>query len=293
MTTVGYGDMRPVGVWGKLVGSLCAIAGVLTIALPVPVIVSNFNYFYHRETDQENLKSINLKHVEGCPFLPDGGDQLKLNRSFNCSYSDLEKDLSLDTDGEEKSLSDHQIKKLNSNDLIIELPENFNFTSKTSRQHDDANKENVETKTIELNLKTNSDKIEKRLVSNLLNLDLNLDYTKQNFINSNRIRVNNNFNLYDNYEDSYSEDNTDCEFDDDDYSSESENELESKPCAKCNLDTKNLLNYLDTNSKSGDGEFNFNNSKSLNAPSYVVKNHLQTKLINTNAHTAATIVIPN
>jgi len=50
---VHLADMRPVGVWGKLVGGLCAIAGVLTIALPVPVIVSNFNYFYHRETDTE------------------------------------------------------------------------------------------------------------------------------------------------------------------------------------------------------------------------------------------------
>lgn len=70
MTTVGYGDMRPVGVWGKVVGSLCAIAGVLTLALPVPVIVSNFNYFYHREMDQADLDKINEDHVRSCPFLP-------------------------------------------------------------------------------------------------------------------------------------------------------------------------------------------------------------------------------
>lgn len=64
MTTVGYGDMRPTTPWGKLVGSLCAITGVLMIALPVPVIVSNFNYFYHRETESDDKS--NHQHVQTC-----------------------------------------------------------------------------------------------------------------------------------------------------------------------------------------------------------------------------------
>jgi len=65
MTTVGYGDMRPVGIFGKIVGSMCAIAGVLTIALPVPVIVSNFNYFYHRDIDSEEQKDIKYSSTTG------------------------------------------------------------------------------------------------------------------------------------------------------------------------------------------------------------------------------------
>ena len=61
MTTVGYGDMKPVTPLGKVVGSMCAIAGVLTIALPVPVVVSKFNYFYNVECKEEAALSAALE----------------------------------------------------------------------------------------------------------------------------------------------------------------------------------------------------------------------------------------
>ncbi|KAI4824316.1 hypothetical protein KUCAC02_012839 [Chaenocephalus aceratus] len=81
MTTVGYGDMVPTTIGGKIVGSLCAIAGVLTIALPVPVIVSNFNYFYHRETEgEEQAQYLNS------PSVPKASSAEDLKRS-GCSGS--------------------------------------------------------------------------------------------------------------------------------------------------------------------------------------------------------------
>ncbi|XP_074593807.1 potassium voltage-gated channel protein Shaw-like [Brevipalpus obovatus] len=55
MTTVGYGDMVPHTYAGMAIGALCAVAGVLTIALPVPVIVSNFTMFYSHTQAREKL----------------------------------------------------------------------------------------------------------------------------------------------------------------------------------------------------------------------------------------------
>jgi len=61
--------MIPVTPQGKFVGALCAITGVLGIALPVPVIVSNFNYFYHRETevDTEATQIQQSIRIPNCP----------------------------------------------------------------------------------------------------------------------------------------------------------------------------------------------------------------------------------
>lgn len=44
-----YGDKVPQGILGKIVGSVCVVSGVITIALLVPVVVSNFSNYYSHE----------------------------------------------------------------------------------------------------------------------------------------------------------------------------------------------------------------------------------------------------
>ncbi|GBP73486.1 Potassium voltage-gated channel protein Shaw [Eumeta japonica] len=109
MTTVGYGDMAPKTYVGMFVGALCALAGVLTIALPVPVIVSNFAMYYSHTQARAKLpkkrrRVINVEPTRppirahgptgapGAPVPPGMGPQA-VNRRMNAIKTNHPKDM--------------------------------------------------------------------------------------------------------------------------------------------------------------------------------------------------------
>lgn len=47
----------PETIAGKIVGGVCSLSGVLVIALPVPVIVSNFSRIYHQNQRADKRKA--------------------------------------------------------------------------------------------------------------------------------------------------------------------------------------------------------------------------------------------
>lgn len=49
--------MVPETIAGKIVGGVCSLSGVLVIALPVPVIVSNFSRIYHQNQRADKRKA--------------------------------------------------------------------------------------------------------------------------------------------------------------------------------------------------------------------------------------------
>ena len=61
LTSLGYGDYWPESVLGKVMGSACAVCGVLVMALPIPIVVDNFANYY---SEQKRLEAQELKREE-------------------------------------------------------------------------------------------------------------------------------------------------------------------------------------------------------------------------------------
>ncbi|OCT87455.1 potassium voltage-gated channel subfamily C member 2 isoform X3 [Xenopus laevis] len=115
MTTLGYGDMYPQTWSGMLVGALCALAGVLTIAMPVPVIVNNFGMYYSLAMAKQKLPRKRKKYI---PHAPQAVSPTFCNMDLNMGCNSTQVDTCLGKDsrlmernmsGEDSSGSDQPL----------------------------------------------------------------------------------------------------------------------------------------------------------------------------------------
>ena len=67
ISTVGYGDYYPTDLPGRVIGSLCAISGIMLLALPIAVIASKFADFYgqrsYLDRHQELCESVKANEI--------------------------------------------------------------------------------------------------------------------------------------------------------------------------------------------------------------------------------------
>lgn len=100
MTTVGYGDLYPKTVYGKLIGAMAVVCGVLTIALPVPVVVSNFEYFYTKERNRRKTEEAKKQHEKNQT------EKKKLDLKSRLSLKNLSKRSNLKKENSDEPMTD-------------------------------------------------------------------------------------------------------------------------------------------------------------------------------------------
>ncbi|CAE6958439.1 KCNA5, partial [Symbiodinium natans] len=65
MTTVGYGDIVPTTLPGKIVGVMCFYCGVILLALPIGVLSSNFENAYSQASSHSHVGGRRISFHEG------------------------------------------------------------------------------------------------------------------------------------------------------------------------------------------------------------------------------------
>ncbi|XP_004469889.1 delayed-rectifier potassium channel regulatory subunit KCNS1 [Dasypus novemcinctus] len=94
MTTVGYGDVVPVTVAGKLAASGCILGGILVVALPITIIFNKFSHFYRRQKALEAaVRNSGHQEFEDVLSSVDGVSEASLETSRETSQEGRSADL--------------------------------------------------------------------------------------------------------------------------------------------------------------------------------------------------------
>ncbi|XP_065657381.1 uncharacterized protein LOC100208548 isoform X9 [Hydra vulgaris] len=140
LTTVGYGDMSPVSLAGKIIGGFCATFGILMSALPISVIGSNFSFYYSYAKAKMELPKHELKMLVNADQTLKGktdGELKTLNRKRRHALNAYDSTL------EYRDHSESIKSVLNQTVSVAIKPDTLNsFTSKTN---DYSNEKCIET----------------------------------------------------------------------------------------------------------------------------------------------------
>lgn len=73
LTHSSYGDLCPQTVFGKIMGGIASLVGVLLLAFPISVVVQNFDEVYHEKFGESQGKKTN---TDNKPIVVDGNGEV-------------------------------------------------------------------------------------------------------------------------------------------------------------------------------------------------------------------------